>query len=167
MAPMTNRATTPRQAAPARHGQGAPTGRPSRALQLLDAELDILDRAEAMLREGESLVLTDPRAAYELVHRAALRAAGVVVSRANRDRRRRLPLNAWTALARVGGEHRAWSEEMMELVAERDRLSRREDATPDPVLLARHRDLTTRRIRMVREEVLEASLPEDLSSLGS
>lgn len=154
----THRTTGTHRAAPRRSGA-------SHALRRLDAQLDVLDRAEALLREGEALRASDPRAAYEAIHRAALRAAGVVVARANEERRRRLPLNAWKALARIGGVHRDWAEEMVELVAERDRLARRSDAVPDPQLLERHRELTARRIVAVREEVLQASLPEDLSSL--
>ena len=51
---------------------------------------------------GEAAIADDPREAFELIHRAALRGAGIIVARANRDRRRRLPLNVWTAL----GAHR-------------------------------------------------------------
>ncbi|MFC0675499.1 SAV_6107 family HEPN domain-containing protein [Brachybacterium hainanense] len=145
------------------HLTAAGRSRPSALLRRLEAELDALDRAEALLREGRTLSGTDPRLAYELMHRAALRAAGVVVARANRERRRKLPLNAWHALVRIGGEHRDWAEQMQELVAERDRLARREDLVPDALLLERHRELTTAHLAAVREEVLAASLPADLA----
>ncbi|MDN6301563.1 MAG: hypothetical protein L0J57_00730, partial [Brachybacterium sp.] len=66
----------------------------SRRLRLarLDQDQADLERARDLLRQGRSQLEGDPRAAFELVHRAALRGAGVLVSRANRERRRPLPM---------------------------------------------------------------------------
>ena len=80
----------------------------SRSVRLRLAHLDQdqadLERARDLLHQGEAAIADDPREAFELIHRAALRGAGIIVARANRDRRRRLPLNVWTALERIGGE---------------------------------------------------------------
>src|SRR5699024_10540407 len=85
----------------------APPGSSARAhrlrLALLDPDAADHEQARVLLRQGRSRQEDDPREAFELVHRAALRGAGVLVSRANRERRRALPLNVWTALERLGG----------------------------------------------------------------
>lgn len=125
----------------------------------LDAALDALDRAEDLLGRARRTAATDPAAAFELCHRAALRTAGVVIERENRRRRRRLPLNAWRALTRCGADHVAWAEQMRPLVAERDRLSRADRSVPDPSLLREHLALTSRRIEAVRMELMDAALP--------
>lgn len=121
----------------------------------LDEDLAGLDRARLLLRQGERLATTDPREAFELVHRAALRGAGVLVQRANRERRRRLPLNVWTALERLGGEAAERSAQMAPLVAERARLERMPDAVPDPALLRRHLELTSRHLEQVAHLLVE------------
>src|SRR5699024_9075746 len=88
----------------------------------LDEDMAALQRARDLLQQGRDRAATDPRAAFELVHRAALRGAGVLVTRANRERRRKLPLNVWTALDRIGGPEAERSEQLAPLVAERQRL---------------------------------------------
>ena len=69
----------------------------ARSLRLLLARLDQdqadLERARQLLQQARELSAVAPREAFELVHRAALRGAGVLVARANRERRRALPLN--------------------------------------------------------------------------
>ncbi|MBK0330527.1 hypothetical protein I8D64_03840 [Brachybacterium sp. MASK1Z-5] len=132
----------------------------------LDQDLAALERAEAMLARAQELAGTDPRASYELVHRAALRTAGVLVTRANRTRRRKLPLNVWTALDRMGGDRRRWAEDASRFVVERDRLDRDQRATPDPVLLALHREGTRARIAQVREELLASLAPSEAVALA-
>lgn len=149
--------TTQTMAAPDRHGEAAaaPT---ARDLARLDADLHALERARALLREGELRAASDPRAAFELTHRAALKAAGVVIEQANRERRRRLPLNVWTALARCGLEQRRWAQEAAPFVAERARLDADSTAQPDPRLLAEHRAMTARRIEAIRGRTAGAAL---------
>lgn len=128
-------------------------------LARLDAALVTLERSESLLLQARSLSTEDPRAAFELVHRAALRAAGVVIDEANRSRKRRLPLNAWVALSRCGEVHRAWGEEAAPLVAERARLAAHPDAPADAALLQAHLRMTSQRIAAVRAEVTLALLP--------
>ena len=103
-----------------------------------------------------------PREAFELVHRAALRGAGVLVARANRERRRALPLNVWSALERLGGEDAARAEALAPLVAERTRLDRDQSALPDPVLLEQHLAQTSSHLDRVAERLLE-DLPAPLA----
>lgn len=128
-------------------------------LQRLDRALGELDRAKDLLARARAVRSDDPRTAFELVHRAALRAAGVVIDEANRHRRRRLPLNAWAALSRCGAHHRTWAEAMRPLVAERERLDRRPAGSPDPELLDAHLRMTEERIAGVRAEIVVALLP--------
>lgn len=129
-----------------------------RRLRHVGEDLAVLDRACTMLAEAQELSAAQPRAAFELSHRAALRAAGVLVARANRERRRALPLNVWTALARIGGPAAERAEEMGVLVEERERLDRAVDAQPRPALLARHLSSTASHLAAVRAEIL-ADLP--------
>lgn len=144
----------------------APTITPARIrLARLDEDLAGLGRARWLLTEGERLAAEHPREAFELVHRAALRGAGVLVQRANRDRRRRLPLNVWTALERLGGDAALRSEQMAPMVAERARLERSLDALPDPVLLRRHIELTALHLSEV-SEVLLAGMPQQVVALA-
>jgi hypothetical protein len=140
----------------------------SRTIELtrLDQDLAVLARAEQLLAHSDEVGLSDPRTSYELIHRAALKAAGVLVTRANRSRRRRLPLNVWTALTRLGGDGRAWAQEATVFVVERDRLDRDQQATPDPDLLARHRDLTAAHIESVRQVLVDALLPAEAVALA-
>src|SRR5690625_1791161 len=102
---------------------GAAAPRSLRAhLARLDADQACLQRARQLLQQGRALSATEPRDAFELAHRAALRGAGVLVTRANRERRRPLPLNVWRALERIGGSAAERSAELTELVAARERL---------------------------------------------
>ena len=126
----------------------------------LDRALGELERARALVDQAERLRTVDARAAFELAHRSALRAAGVVIDEANRARRRRLPLNAWDALSRCGVHHRAWAQEVAPMVAERARLDRDETASPDLALLEEHCRRTRERIEGVRAEITLALLPE-------
>ncbi|WP_394214509.1 hypothetical protein [Brachybacterium vulturis] len=142
-----------------RAGAPAPIGAGTRALRLRLARLDQdqadLERARELLRQGRSQLEADPRAAFELIHRAALRGAGVLVSRANRERRRALPLNVWTALERLGGQDAERAEQLDPLVAERGRLDREGTSLPDPVLLRRHLEETGAHLAAVAQRLLE------------
>lgn len=129
------------------------------SLTRLDRVLDELDRAMALVLAAERTRAVDPRGAFELAHRGALRAAGVVIEHANRGRTRRLPLNAWTAISRCGARHRAWAQGMEPMVAERARLDRDPSAQPDPVLLDEHCRSTRERIEALRIEMAMALLP--------
>lgn len=131
----------------------------------LDEDLAGLERARFLLAEGERAAGTSPREAYELVHRAALRGAGVLVQRANRERRRRLPLNVWSALERLGGAAAERSVQMVPLVAERARLQRCPEAVPDPELLRRHIELTDRHLATVSQQLLDG-MPEGVVALA-
>lgn len=134
-------------------------------LAQLDEDQAALDRARQLLRQGRELSAGQPREAYELVHRAALRGAGVLVTRSNRERKRKLPLNVWTALERIGGGAAERSAEVTELVAERDRLRRDPSAEPDALLLARHLDQTQRHLDQIAQQLL-SELPGRLTALA-
>lgn len=139
----------------------------TRDLVLLDQDLSALARAEDLLSQAEQVRTSDPRACYELIHRAALRSAGVLVTRANRARRRKLPLNVWTALDRIGGPGRAWAQDAAQFVVERDRLDRDPAAIPDPELLEHHHATTRARITSVKEELLsDLASPQAVALAG-
>lgn len=53
---------------------------------------------------------------FEHVHRAALKVAGLAIERANAQRKRKLPLNVWKALERMGGKHRERAREAARFV---------------------------------------------------
>lgn len=152
-----------------RHHGGPALASEARSLRLRLARLDQdqadLERARELLRQGRQLAEADPREAFELVHRAALRGAGVVVARANRERRRALPLNVWTALDRLGGADAERAEQMEPLVAERMRLDRDGSALPDPDLLRGHLEGTSKHLEDVSQRLL-ADLPAHLAELG-
>ena len=99
------------------------------------------------------------------MHRAALRGAGVLVARANRERRRALPLNVWLALERLGGQDAERAESLAPLVAERMRLDRNAAARPDPELLSTHLAQTSAHLDLVAERLLE-DLPTHLTDLA-
>ena len=147
----------------------APLGSSDRAHRLRLARLDQdqadLERARDLLRQGRSRREDDPRAAFELVHRAALRGAGVLVSRANRERRRALPLNVWTALERLGGPEAERARQLAPLVAERARLDRDGSARPDPELLRSHLEGTAAHLELIAERLLE-DLPARVTELA-
>ncbi len=138
----------------------------ARSLRLLLARLDQdqadLERARQLLQQAQELAPVAPREAFEVVHRAALRGAGVLVARANRERRRALPLNVWAALERLGGEEAERAAMLDPLVAERTRLDRDSAALPDPELLARHLEGTATHLDRVAEKLLEG-LPVPLT----
>lgn len=140
----------------------------ARSLRLRLAQLDQdqadLERARDLLRQGRELAETQPRDAFELVHRAALRGAGVLVSRANRERRRALPLNVWSALERLGGADAERAEQLRPLVAERRRLDRGGASVPDPELLHRHLEQTEAHLEEVSRRLLE-DLPAHVAEL--
>lgn len=152
-----DRPTTADRPASARRA-GADRGRGRAGGRLLLARVDedqaALLRARELLATGEALRASDPRAAYESIHRAALRGAGVLVTRANRSRRRKLPLNVWNALERIGGPARERSAELAPFVLERARLDLDPDALPDPELLERHREATAAHLEQVGREIL-------------
>lgn len=139
----------------------------SRRLRLarLDQDQADLERARDLLRQGRSQLEGDPRAAFELVHRAALRGAGVLVSRANRERRRPLPMNVWAALERLGGQDAERAEQLGPLVAERMRLDRERSALPDPELLRVHLEGTGAHLEAIAQRLL-ADLPTHLTELA-
>ena len=89
----------------------------------------------------------------------------MLVARANRERRRALPLNVWTALERLGGEEARRAETIGPLVAERTRLDRDASALPDPELLAQHLEGTATHLDRVAEKLLEG-LPVPLAELS-
>lgn len=142
----------------------------ARGLRLRLAQLDQdqadLERARELLRQGRELAPVEPRAAFELVHRSALRGAGVLVSRANRERRRRLPLNVWTAMERLGGEDAERAESLAPLVSERMRLDRDDSAQPDPELLERHLTGTAKHLELIAQRLLDG-LPTHLTDLAA
>lgn len=152
-----------------RGGGAAPVGSSARSLRLRLARLDQdqadLERARDLLRQGRSLQEDDPREAFELIHRAALRGAGVLVSRANRERRRALPLNVWTALERLGGQDAERAQQLAPLVAERMRLDREGSARPDPELLCSHLEGTATHLERIAQRLLE-DLPSHLTELA-
>lgn len=129
------------------------------ALRRLEAALSALDQAEQLLERAQEMRGTDPRASFELVHRAALKGAGVVIEQANRERKRPLPLNAWTALARLGGVHREWAVSAEPMVAERARLDAGEGVQVRMDLLDAHCAATAQRLAAVRAEITLALLP--------
>lgn len=134
-------------------------------LAQLDEDQAALDRARQLLQHGRELSTSQPRDAYELAHRAALRGAGVLVTRSNRERKRKLPLNVWKALERIGGSAAERAAELTELVAERDRLSHHPSAQPDALLLARHLEQTQRHLDQIAEQLL-SELPGHLTALA-
>lgn len=136
-----------------------------RRLVLLDQDQADLDRARELLRQAREHAEEAPRDAFELVHRAALRGAGVLVSRANRERRRPLPRNVWSALERLGGDEVSRAEEVAPMVAERARLDRDLSLPPDPALLGRHLECTAAHLDLVAERLLE-DLPAPLAELA-
>lgn len=154
---------------PHRRGTASSLDSGTRSLRLLLARLDQdqadLDRARDLLRQGSESVETAPRESFELIHRAALRGAGVLVSRANRERRRALPLNVWTALDRLGGQDALRAEQLAPLVAERARLDRDGSAQPDPELLRRHLEETSAHLEVIAQRLLEG-LPAPLGGLA-
>ncbi|WP_193104232.1 SAV_6107 family HEPN domain-containing protein [Brachybacterium sp. FME24] len=141
----------------------------ARSLRLRLAHLDQdqadLERARDLLRQGRAAATDEPREAFELVHRAALRGAGIIVARSNRDRRRKLPLNVWTALDRLGGEDAERASHLVPLVAERSRLDREPASVPDPGLLREHLEQTAQHLDTVSQRLL-ADLPSHVTALA-
>ena len=142
----------------------------ARSLRLRLAQLDQdqadLERARQLWAQGRELSEVAPREAFELVHRAALRGAGVLVARANRARRRALPLNVWAAMERMGGEDAERAERLAPLVAERTRLDRDGSALPDPALLERHLEETSAHLARISQRLLE-DLPGHAADLAT
>ena len=142
----------------------------ARSLRLRLAQLDQdqanLERARHLWAQGSELSRVAPREAFELIHRAALRGAGVLVARANRARRRALPLNVWTAMERMGGEDAQRAEDLAPLVAERMRLDRDCSALPDPALLERHLGETAAHLDRISQRLLE-DLPAHVTDLAA
>lgn len=134
-------------------------------LHRFDEDQADLERARQLLSAAREREVTDPRGAFELVHRAALRGAGILVARANRERRRKLPLNVWAALERMGPAERDRALSLVPLVAERMRLDRDPRAMPEPELLSRHLQDTAAHLEVVGEILLE-DLPGSLTALA-
>src|SRR5699024_3641287 len=154
-----------------RHRRGAaaaPLGSGARAHRLRLARLDQdqadLERARVLLRQGRSRQEDDPREAFELGHRAALRGAGVLASRANRERRRAPPRNVRAALERLGGPEAERARQLAPLVAERARLDRNGSARPAPELLRSHLEGTAAHLELIAERLLE-DLPARVAEL--
>src|SRR5690625_7917113 len=98
-------------------GRGTAVPRSLRAhLAHLDADQACLQRARQLLQQGRALSATEPRDAFELAHRAALRGAGVLVTRANRVPHRPLPPNVLRALERIACSAAERSAQLTDLV---------------------------------------------------
>lgn len=143
--------SAPQLGAPSATPAGAAA--PTPALRQFCADSAALDRAAQLLREADAANTSAER--FELAHRASLRAAGVLVARANRRRRRPLPLNVWTALRRLGAEGDSLADAFAPLVTQRERLARDADAEVPAQLLADQRELAAGLIARVREVLLE------------
>lgn len=131
----------------------------SPALRLFSRDMTALERAEDLLRSAEKASSETER--FELTHRAALRAAGVLIARANRERRRPLPLNVWVALQRMGPQGRRIAEDFAPMVRERESLERSPHSRPQPELLDAQHRLTTDLLQSVREQLVEdLALPQ-------
>lgn len=150
-------------------GSAASLPADARSIRLRLAHLDQdqadLERARQLLQLGRASFEDDPREAFELVHRAALRGAGILVARANRDRRRKLPLNVWTALERLDEEDARRALELAPFVTERGRLDRDSTAQPDPHLLQHHIEQTAQHLQSVSERLL-SDLPDSMTALA-
>lgn len=87
-----------------------------REIRQLNADLDQLEDLEVAIRGslGEGDMCAAER--FEHVHRAALKVAGLAIERANAHRKRKLPLNVWKALERMGGKHRERAREAARFV---------------------------------------------------
>ncbi|CAM4193010.1 hypothetical protein M3A96_06915 [Helcobacillus massiliensis] len=90
-------------------------------VQSANTWFDACDRIEQQLDRAEQLIGEDRAQAFETCHRAALATAGIMRDRANQERRRPLPLNAWTALSRLGTVHRVRAAEVEPFVQLRAR----------------------------------------------
>lgn len=136
-----------------------------RRLALLDQDQADLERARELLAQARIAAPLAPREAFELAHRSALRGAGILVARANRERKRKLPLNVWAALDRLGPDGRDRAAALAPLVAERARLDRDLGAQPDPGLLEQHLDGTAAHLDLVAAALLD-DLPPHLTALA-
>lgn len=73
-----------------------------REIRQLNASLDRLETLETDIRESSAEGEMNVAERFERVHRAALKVAGLAIRRANAHRKRKLPLNVWVALERMG-----------------------------------------------------------------
>lgn len=87
-----------------------------REIRQLNASLDRLDALETDIRESSAEGELNVAERFERVHRAALKVAGLAIERANAQRKRKLPLNVWQALERMGGVHRVRAREAARFV---------------------------------------------------
>ncbi|MDU2596793.1 MAG: hypothetical protein E7C78_00785 [Dermabacter sp.] len=87
-----------------------------REIRQLNASLDRLETLETDIRESSAEGEMNVAERFERVHRAALKVAGLAIRRANAHRKRKLPLNVWVALERMGGMHRARAREAARFV---------------------------------------------------
>lgn len=134
-------------------------------LARFDEDQASLQRARDLLAQGRARIGQDPRSAFELIHRAALRGAGVLVARADRSRKRKLPRNVWIALERIGGEAAERAVQIRPYVAERLHLDRDQRAQPDPLLLRRHLEETALHLDRIADVLVE-DLPAPMAALA-
>ncbi|MGX6404167.1 hypothetical protein [Dermabacter hominis] len=87
-----------------------------REIRELNADLDRLEAFEAEIHASLNEAGVSAAERFERVHRAALKIAGLAIRRANTQRKRKLPLNVWVALERMGGMHRARAREAARFV---------------------------------------------------
>ncbi|SHW89831.1 Uncharacterised protein [Mycobacteroides abscessus subsp. abscessus] len=87
-----------------------------REIRQLNASLDRLETLETDIRESSAEEEMNVAERFERVHRAALKVAGLAIERANAQRKRKLPLNVWQALERMGGVHRVRAREAARFV---------------------------------------------------
>lgn len=124
-------------------------------IALHNRDLDVLEELERMLLvdvPGETL--WDE---FERVHRVALKSAGVVRDRANRERKRPLPLNVWVALGRLGARHKERAAEVAKFVAVRQRAeaSRIGETLVTRELVEEHRAGTLEYVRSLYAEMMD------------
>ena len=134
-------------------------------LARFDEDQASLQRARDLLAQGRARIGQDPRGAFELIHRSALRGAGVLVARADRSRKRKLPRNVWIALERIGGEAAERAIQIRPYVAERVHLERDQAAQPDPLLLRRHLEETAQHLDRIADLLVE-DLPAPIAALA-
>lgn len=115
-----------------------------------NAWLDECEQIDRVLERASLLVEQDSALAFETCHRAALATAGVVRARANAERKRPLPINAWSAIARLGVIHKVRAAQVQPYVQFR----------------ARHTELLAGRVE-VDPSFIRAHIAESRQYLGA
>lgn len=118
--------------------------------------LDECEQIERALDRAGSLLEQDSALAFETCHRAALATAGVVRARANAERKRPLPINAWSAIARLGTLHKVRAAQVQPYVQFRARhaelLAGRVEV--DPAFVRSHIAESRQYLAAVRSELM-------------